>query len=149
MRFNKQMFKHRPQDGIPGDCHRACLTSMLDLEIGDIPNVPMELALNGTAFHQFYDDELHKLGYAAVTFAYEGDLSGVQNIMQVLNPGVRYILGGSSARGIGHSVVGCGNKVLWDPSTECKPAEEPIVGPLDGYYWVSFLVPNTQTTFYP
>jgi hypothetical protein len=38
MRFQKQMFYHRPELGIYGDCQRTCIASMLDMDKFDVPN---------------------------------------------------------------------------------------------------------------
>lgn len=32
MKYNKQLFRHHPEQGIFGDCHRTAIACMLDLE---------------------------------------------------------------------------------------------------------------------
>ena len=137
----RQLFKHNPPVSF-GDCHRACLASLLDLDRDTVPN-----------FGEHYDDnarfqlETHKWlatqGLDYIDIAFNDTLENVLLTMKGLNPNAYYILGGTSRNGTGHSVIGRGGEIVWDPATG---ADHSIVDVMsDGMYWITYLVPLFMT----
>lgn len=132
----KQRFRHRPEQGEWGDCHRAAIASVLELGLDDVPHffdkgTPAEEA--EAAVNAF----LMGFGLRAVSFALGDSLDAVLAYMARINGrDCVWILGGASATGCNHSVVCQGGAITHDPSI----TEAGIVGPCDdGYYWVTVL----------
>ena len=118
--------------GVPlGDCYRACIASILDLPLDDVPN--------------FYEDERGQT-QAAIEWlssrglwlwivpnndsVMSGRLSNDDNVM----PEGFCIANGPGARGCLHSVVWRHGKVVHDPS--------PSRAGLCEVYWYEFLIPT-------
>lgn len=132
----KQRNLHRPGEGVWGDCHSACLASMLDLPLDDVPHFG-EGGPDGQEFNRRVREWLSIRGLGQASAAFEGELDAVLRMMRHVNPGVYYILGGRSLTGVNHSVVALENRIVHDPSLN----ESGIVRPCeDGFYWVTFLV---------
>lgn len=141
MIFQKQAFRHRPEDGVYGDCHRTAIACLLDLPKEDVPNFGEHYG-DYAAFHAAEQEFLARHDLATVAVAYSGTLEQVLACQKAVNPDVYYLLGGTSRTGCGHTVVGLGGEIIWDPSLD----DAGIVGPMDdGFYWVSFLAPLFTT----
>lgn len=137
MLYNKQLFRHKPELGQYGDCHRTCLANMLDLEPASVPNFAVHYD-DIPAFYREVDKFLSSKGLAEFTYAMSGTLEDVLNCMQVWNKNQLYILCGKSPRDTNHSVVCRGGKIICDPAIDGGD----LVGPAsDGYYWISVLTP--------
>lgn len=149
MKPRKQKNFHRPEEGLIGDCHRTCLAIMLDRERDDIPNFG-EVGFNNEIpgggnskqFNEAVEKWLNEQGYSQVTVPFAGELEQIQKFMLMVNPGIRYILGGLSSTGVNHSVVGLDDEIFCDPSKN----DSGIVAPCepDGHYWLTFLIPINQ-----
>jgi hypothetical protein len=140
---HKQRNRHRPEEGIYGDCHRTCIAMLLDLEPEEVPNFAARAPDQWVEFHGLFEDWLNARGLATLSVIFEGSvgLGAVLHHMRVINPGTFYILGGLSRSGCGHSVVGLGDQIIADPSL----SDAGIVGPMeDGYYYLTFLIPLHQ-----
>lgn len=138
MIFQKQAFRHKPEEGQHGDCHRTVIACLLDLPRDSVPNFGVYYG-DPDAFHKAERSFLKSRGLAPVSVGYNGTLEDVLRTMGAVNPTAYYILGGTSKTGFGHSVIGLGGKIVWDP----HPDDVGIVGPMsDGIYWVSYLVPG-------
>lgn len=139
MKYQKQAFRHKPEEGQYGDCHRTAIACLLDMPRDSVPNFGEHYG----SVEKFYKAErefLESVGLAKVSVVYQGTLDQVLTTMGAVNPGAYYILGGTSKSGFGHSVIGRGGKIVWDP----HPDEVGIVGPMDdGYYWVTYFVPGS------
>lgn len=143
----KQLYRHRPEQGEIGDCHRTAIACLLDLRPEDVPHFgEMNWDHESRAFREpghFNEDVALYLagqGLARVDVVYGGgDLEGVLNMQAHLNPDAYYLLGGESRTGVNHTVIGQGGAIVWDPSLD----DSGIVGPCkpDGYYWITYLVP--------
>lgn len=136
----KQRFKHDPANGVYGDCHRAAIASIFELELDDVPHFgdgyppAEEFWCRVYAFTE-------TLGFTAISIPFVGDggIDGVQATLKISAPNVYYLFGGTSKTGVGHTVVGCGGEIVHDPSQ----VNSGIVGPMeDGLYWVTFFVPK-------
>jgi hypothetical protein len=130
----KQQIKHNPPERY-GDCHRAALASILELPIEEVPHF-----CDKTLFpDRWRDDErawLLARGRVPITLIFDtDDVDLVFGTMAALNPDTFYLLGGTSRKGTGHSVVGLNAGIAHDPSPELSG----IVAPMeDGRFWVTF-----------
>ena len=60
--------------------------------------------------------------------------------MAVNNPGLYYLLSGTSRTGCNHTVVALDDQIVWDPSL----SDSGIIGPCDdGYYWIKLYIPRS------
>jgi len=137
VRPQKQRFRHRPDAGEYGDCHRTAIACLLDLDRDEVPNFG-EHYDNGDAFKAAEHAFLAGRGYGVVSYAFDCSLEQLLAALEALNPGIYYLLCGESRTGVNHTVIGCGGMIAWDPSID----DAGIVGPCDdGRYWVSHLIP--------
>jgi hypothetical protein len=138
----KQLFRHRPHEGQIGDCHRTAIACLLDMEPETVPHFgakDFEVGIEKCTQVEEVDAWLAERGYAQVHIAFGGELEDVLASVGALNPKAYYLLGGWSRTGVNHTVIGCGNRIAWDPSQN----DAGIVGPCsDGYFWVTFIVPS-------
>jgi hypothetical protein len=128
---------HDPDNGTWGDCHRAAVASLLELPLEKVPH----FGDGGPDAEEFTARErrfLSSLGLWPVYFAYKDTpLEAIQRYMKLANPGVYYLLGGTSRLGTPHTVVGLDDEIVHDPSR----VNSGIVGPMaDGVYWVTVVV---------
>lgn len=149
MKVQKQLFRHKPDEAIYGDCHRTAIACALGLDAHEVPHF-----MNGTngkgpapEAHNEVEKWLNERGITQINMIFDGSLSvemvlqSVKNINQS-SSGFCYILGGESATGVNHSVVCCDGAIVCDPSLD----DAGIVGPCDdGFYWVTFFG-STQAT---
>jgi hypothetical protein len=138
----KQMYRHVPEDGLFGDCHRACYASILEVPIEEIPHFfdqDRSWEESQPLFREVWDR--FKIRELQIIFP-EGDLDLIMQTLENLNPGVPYILGGRSRSGVNHSVVCVGGEIFCDPSLN----DSGIIGPTepDKFYWVTYLVGEIQ-----
>lgn len=136
----KQRFGHRPADGVWGDCHRAAIASILDLPLDEVQHFG-DGGPDGQEFDRRVRDWLWKRGLVPVSMVYNAKLEDVFVCMKSMNPGIYYLLGGASATGVDHTVVGLEDRIVHDPSMN----DSGIIGPCesDGLYWVTFLATAT------
>lgn len=132
----KQRNLHRPKEGIWGDCHRACLASLLDLPYDSVPHFG-DGGPDGGEFNRRVTEWLAKQKLGQGSAAFEGELDAVLRMMKLVNPGVYYILGGRSRTGVNHSVIALEDEIVHDPSINGSGIVEPCD---DGFYWVTFIV---------
>lgn len=114
-----------------GDCQRACIASVLDLPIADVPHFLRDADGCPSKFwNSIYDfceargfDYLpHQPGFDAEAAAHMGGF---------------HIIGGPSPRGGGilHAVVGKDGSVYFDP----HPSKEGILGPVSDWTYDYFI----------
>jgi hypothetical protein len=89
-----QEFAHRPEDGVQGDCTRACIASLLELPVGEVPHFAQE-AVDAHGLEQFvpfyYDaieEWLNERGYR-VTWGHNPSLYPDGTHCIVSGPSVR------------------------------------------------------------
>ena len=135
----KQLYRHKPAEGMIGDCWRTCLACLLDLTPASVPHfVALAGVENSEGSRKLSLEWLATKGLTMVEVPYNAALEDIQRMQGGLNPGVHYLLSGNSRTGVGHSVIGCGDSIAWDPSLD----DAGIVGPMDdGHYWITWLVP--------
>lgn len=88
--------------GIPGDCVRASVASLLDMDPADVP-------------HFTCQDDARTWHYALLGFAHE---HGYRIERRASDDGMPPEFGlaiGPSPRGVSHAVVAIGGKIAWDP----------------------------------
>jgi hypothetical protein len=137
----KQLFRHRPAEGIIGDCHRTAIACLLDLAVEAVPHFGAVHWESPADFSGAFERWLQEQGFRTVVIVYDCPLEQVLACIGSQNKGAYYILGGMSRTGVNHSVLGCGGEIAWDPSLD----DAGIVGPCDdGFYWVTFLVPSSM-----
>jgi hypothetical protein len=136
---HKQLIRHKPDEGVFGDCHRTAIACLLDLNPDDVPHFNHD-APGAETFNRRVAEWLASRGLCEASVAYNDD--GLQKVLDVVkhcSPGVYFLLGGQSRSGCNHTVIGCDGAIVWDPS----PTDAGIVGPCDtdGLYWITFLLP--------
>lgn len=124
--------KHEPEAGTYGDCVRACIASLLDMQTEDVPH--------------FYEDNCDgETGNARVSEWLDGrelvpfwtvfpgsdPLDAVFQHMGAVNPNVHYLLFGNSGAG-DHVVVCKGGKIVHNPSW----VDDGIAGPNSNGFWM-------------
>lgn len=135
MKPQKQKFKHSPDNGIWGDCHRTAIACILNLDRDDVPNFG-DGGPSGDEFTKRVNSWLLENGYVPVHTIYSCELGALLFTIAATNPDIYYLLGGRSRTGVDHTVVGLNDKIIHDPSLN----DSGIVGPCDdGYYWVTYL----------
>ena len=135
----KQRFRHRPEVGEYGDCHRTAIACLLDLDRDSVPNFG-EHYDDTKAFFDAVDAFLREHGFATVDVAFKAPLDDLLAYQATVNPHAYYMLAGMSNRGLNHTVVACGGEIAWDP----HPDGTALVGPCDdGYYWSTYIVPRS------
>ncbi len=136
----KQINRHRPQEGIYGDCHRTALAVVLDMDARDVPHfMDGNLYPDAEEAHDKIEEWLNTRGITTINVLYPGEtsLDDVLSTIKCSNHRSKpvFILGGRSRNGVNHSVV------CWQGEIACDPSHDDsgIVGPCDdGFYWVTF-----------
>lgn len=140
----RQLFRHDPDRGVFGDCHRTAIGCLLDMEPETVPHFG-EKALAAQQRGEAYDWKpdieafLNAHGYTQADVLFGGaTVEDLFSFMASRNPDVRYLLGGTSPRGRHHTVICRGGAFEWDP----HPDDAFLVRPMEHGYWeVTFLLP--------
>lgn len=134
---------HRPNEGVWGDCHAACIASLLEVPLEDVPNFGHG-GPDGDEFNRRVRKYLGSHGLAMGSAAFDGTLEAVLRMMKLINPDVYYILGGRSKTGVDHSVIAFEDEIVHDPSIN----QSGIIGPCeDGFIWVTFIVAGLTSRY--
>lgn len=147
MKFHKQLFKHQPEIGIYGDCHRTAIACLLDLEPLDVPHFG-EHFLDVTKFNDAVKDYLASQGLAIFSLAFAGGVSldQVLQFVAVHNPETYYLVGGTSPRGFNHTVIAKGGELIHDPHPDNTFLVAPCeAGTENAAYWIDLLIPIRLT----
>ena len=127
--------------GLQGNCMAACLASILDKPLQDIPdfigileNVPDNE--RHIVFHDAIDDYLDSIGYERTFHPYSTAYNRFSGVDEY------YIVTGTSPRGYSHAVVYCNGKPYHDPHPDGTFLTEitgiqyilPVVTELGDYY---------------
>jgi hypothetical protein len=114
-----------------GNCFQACLASIFELPIEDIPDWNLN---GGTGWGDIYANWLAERGLCMI----EVEAAGVRDYNICLFPG-HYIVGARSPRFKGlHAVVGSHGDIVWDP----HPERSMGVGEIVDYTFFSPLMPH-------
>lgn len=129
--------KHDPDAGTYGDCLRACVASLLDLDAEKVPHFyhdncdPYE---GNRRLREF----LRPLGFAPWFIGFDGSitLAELLELMGEQNPDSHYVLYGRDTSGGDHVVVCRGDKIVHNPAWfGCS-----LVGPTSTGYWVTLVI---------
>lgn len=147
----KQLHRHRPDLGEYGDCLRTCIACLLDLSPEDVPHLHTPddveaatvldrwLASGGRERLEhrpaMSPERFAPLQLVRVPFGGDQPMQAVLDNFGGLNPGLRYMLVGTSRNGVAHVVICRDDAVVWDTSLD----DSGIVGPIGGLYWVLVL----------
>lgn len=141
MKVQKQLNRHRPEEGVYGDCHRTAIACVLDMDAKDVPHFMDGAGDNVDAedLHIVAERWLNERGIATITILFDGSGALEDVLSTIANTNTRshpvFILGGKSRNGVNHSVVCCDGEIVCDPSQD----DSGIVGPChDGWYWLTF-----------
>lgn len=110
---------HNPQEGRYGNCTQACVASILDMPLEQVPHFCFELPEGtdgGIEETRRINEWLKPMGKVLVEFAVSAD--GMPSwIADWQNRGVEFyhLLSGTSVRGNQHCTVGLNGKVVHDP----------------------------------
>lgn len=140
---HKQLFSHRPAEGQYGDCHRTCIACLLDVLPAEVPHPYLNGSVSAEEANEVLDFWLYeRFGLRQVHMVYGGKavLGEMLKVISGLNPGLHFIVSGTSRTGCNHFVIACDGEIIHDPST----SDSGIVGPCDdGLWWITFLAKAT------
>lgn len=142
LRKQFQQFRHRPEEGIQGDCYPTAIACVLGRPRADIPH--WHEALTGPEVNARYIDWFRSQGLRRIYFPVldTGEtFRTLANEMWSRGDGMPMILTGAGPRGVNHVVVVYGTDDFWCP-TLGKTNDVGLVGPAlpDGYYWAEWIV---------
>ena len=108
-----------------GNCYAACIASILELPITEVPNIETLYAMDGTFYYEVLCKWLAHLGYEMTTDGrfgcFHGDRTKDCFIEELQNQ--YYIVSGKSPRGIQHACIYKNGKMIHDP----HPTREGLV----------------------
>lgn len=142
MQFHKQLYKHRPQEGLYGDCMRTCLANLLGYDNpAAVPHFmdgcddEEQQAEAWTAMREWLAEHHHM---TIVSIPWDADsLDTMLHTVAKHFHDVPLMLIGRSKIHVNHVVIVQGDRIIHDPSQE----DSGIVGPADdGFYWTDLLV---------
>lgn len=138
---------HKPDQGMWGDCHRACYATILGKELWEVPHFYDE-GRSGTEARKIAQEFLDREGLVELSAGYEGDADH-RILLAIINehtPNVPFILSGMSKNGTNHSVVALNGDIYHDPSLD----QSGIIGPTDtGHWWVVHIAGRLKHWEYP
>lgn len=138
MKFHKQKFLHRPEEGTYGDCDRTAMACLLDLEVDDVPHWGVHYGDN-IAFNKMKDDWLATQGLYEQHIAFDCSFDELKNNLNSVFRNVYVLLTGTSANGTTHVVITLNGEIIHDPAID----NSGIVGPCDDGLWqISILIPR-------
>jgi hypothetical protein len=124
-----QSIMHAPENGIWGDCMRACIASLLDLPIIDVPHF-FEGGCESRVFDQRVAAFLSTHGLMEIQL----DPSYARYVMRQRRQPCYHLMYGDTERGTYHAVVGLSGKMVHDP----HPSKAGIIE--NGNMLIAFLV---------
>jgi hypothetical protein len=141
--FQKQRFRHRPEEGTYGDCHRTCIAALLGMDRDEVPHWGVHFA-DGDRFEAEARAFLASKGLRDIRIPIYAEEEPQQalNWMSRNNPGTYYLLTGKSRNGTNHVVICRNAEIVWDPALD----DSGIVGSCEGsgWYWAEILAPITD-----
>ena len=122
--------KHDPENGTYGDCFRACVASILEIEPDQVPHFCENgepVTDNGQLTRWLAERDL-----ASFFTVLDGEVARDDLLEHVgaMNPDVHYMLFGKNSEG-DHVVVCHGSRVVHNPAW----IPQPIVGPSSNGFW--------------
>lgn len=116
--------------GLDGNCFAACLASLFDLGIDDLPNfVAQQRERDGSDWAVPVREWLRARGFGIVMIGLNGDESVLREL------GGFYIVSGQSVPGVWHATLWSGGRLVHDPHpSQCgirSPEVVDLLYPLD------------------
>ena len=151
MRFSKQLHRHEPQCGINGDCYRTVVACMLDMLPEQVPHFLERVNFLDYDGHWFDGpggalEWMHSQGLHPINICIDASL-GLQEVLDIFgdtNPGIYFLLAGTSKTGVGHWVICKNNEIVWDPSLgNVGIVGPPPEGPWEIEFYISVLMTDT------
>lgn len=140
----RQRIRHEPQMGRHGDCHRAAVASLLELDIAQVPHFA-DGAPDPVEFQARVEAWLRRRNLTTISVPFTGTMQAVVAALASCAPEAYWLLSGRRLDGTMHVVVGHGGAVRHDPAVDWPGA---VLNPCpDGCYWVSFLVAHEPHLF--
>ncbi|MEY9718807.1 hypothetical protein [Sinorhizobium fredii] len=134
---HQQLLRHKPEEGVHGDCFRTVVACILHLPPEEVPHV-----YDGTDDETGYERMrafLRDRGFVLLQVV----LNGTMTLEEILAYGARcsaglpWLLTGESRNGTNHVVVCIGDQIAHDPAID----QSGIVGPtLEGAWWIEWIV---------
>ena len=128
--------KHDPENAHFGDCARACIASMLELQPYSVPHFYRDG--NGENGHARMQEFLgrHGLCYVQIPLQSKAENGEKVDLKRALEIGgywtddlIHYMLGGNSVHGCGHFVVAKSDRIVHNPGAA------KLIGPQDDGFW--------------
>lgn len=133
----KPIFQTVSNPGETGDCFAACVASVMELPLTDVPHFYRGMK-PGAEVPQSVIDAMadwfttHDACY--VEFGLKGDLTEVTSYMEkTVSNRIHYLLIGNSGRGTLHCVVAKGGKIVHDPISN-NPQTFGLKADKDGFF---------------
>ncbi len=103
-----QEFRHDPDNGVYGDCQRACIASLLDLPISEVPHFLHDNTNDAAEFNRRINAFLAPRGLVHLETA-------AFDFAEHIKSDCFHMIYGPASRGFCHAVVGFNGEVLHDP----------------------------------
>lgn len=137
--LQKQAFKHRPENGIDGDCTRTCVAMLLGVQRDQVPH---EHGANSPEDYAAWKERISAMfGIRFVTIALPPQdgwtLADYCEFALGRGQGMPLMLGGYSGNGTNHSVVIDADGTIRDPAQDDSGIHGPCT---DGFYWLEWIV---------
>ena len=125
---------HFPEQNEWGDCLRACVASLFDLEAEDVPHFG-EGGPDAVEMWSRVETWLKPYRLHAWSTLYPGemDLEEVLRSIALCNPDQYYLVGGTTNAGGDHIVVAHHDKIIHDPSRMGSGIQGPATS---GYFYI-------------
>ena len=139
---DSQFKEHDPDNAEIGDCLRACIASLLELSIDDVPHFARDSYPDWEKTNKQLNKWLAERELVMIDLPIrwpdDHSIESMLSWVASCNPDVYYKLSGKSQRGFSHCVICYNDEVVHDPT---YGSPHGIVGPVDddGTYWLSFL----------
>lgn len=139
MKHHQCQIPHRPDQGKYGDCLRACIASLLNVEnVLDVPHFAHDGRIDLVDDRLREHLALHRLNMALHAFGNSTSFDEVLEITGKVNPGIPYLLFCNNGEG-DHAIIIRDGAVFHDPSWfrvgPYKPLEQ------NGYWVLGVLTP--------
>ena len=128
----EQTILHDPDKGVVGNCFAACLASLLEISLEDVPHF---VETSPDAWQKDLNQWLAARGLAFVDVWCPNPTNFQWYVTEQLGHVGFYILSGPSPRhkDVDHAVIAKGGEIVFDP----HPSKAGIA---DGYRWIGLLV---------
>ncbi len=151
-----QKYKHDPDAGVIGDCFRACLASLLELPLEQVPHFALESRKAGLeSMMPLVKDWLAARGLYLFNFpvspplGYRDPTGEIVRRYGKCNPNIYYILAGAIRPDVeetgedryNHAVICHGGRIVHNPN-DSKPD---IVGPINSGSYLIFVLTRCGT----